>query len=562
MQSSAIRGPHMLNPMTLQSSFNPDDDIWLDIEFIYEQLQNQGICITSGQRVKAHAPKSQAEIAHKLILLAAEPMKVKINRWFDAEKYLLARPDVLAAGLNPYIHYFSEGYRENSLNDPKKPGERLLKIRNVQMLSTQPLNPSEIKKAWTSAVDIQHLLTLKVIASMIKNTAGQRGLAISISHDNPYETFGGIQRIIRRETTIFTSNEYTYLHIRPAFALPFIADMLEKPQQDHNIVALSVDGRFAGLCHLRTFSIAMKTFAESKPYLFIHHLIGFPIDAIYHLVLAYARTRRAYFWVHDRISSCISYNLLFNDLFYCGSPKTGSPQCNMCKYGENRTLYLHNIGKIMSINSLQFVFPSIYARDQQSREYGVIPSGSLKIVRPLMQMSNLTIKSRLVNLKERKCRIAFVGAAVTHKGWDEFSILSSDAVLSKNYEWHYIGASSIPQPLKSHFADGSSPDQSIKYALSALEIDMVMIWTLCPETFCFTAHEALEAGCHILTSDCTGNVVHGIPSNLRTVFGSIDNLYSYLITCSSMLEISYHYAQSLECIESDYSYSLVADVSQ
>jgi hypothetical protein len=43
-------------------------------------------------------------------------------------------------------------------------------------------------------------------------------------------------------------------------------------------------------------------------------------------------------------------------------------------------------------------------------------------------------------------------------------------------------------------------------AVESLGIDVAFIWALWPETFCFTAYEAIAGGAAILTSSSSGNV--------------------------------------------------------
>jgi len=43
-------------------------------------------------------------------------------------------------------------------------------------------------------------------------------------------------------------------------------------------------------------------------------------------------------------------------------------------------------------------------------------------------------------------------------------------------------------------------------AVEALGIDVAIIWSLCPETFCFTAYEAVAGGAAVITNPDAGNV--------------------------------------------------------
>jgi hypothetical protein len=43
-------------------------------------------------------------------------------------------------------------------------------------------------------------------------------------------------------------------------------------------------------------------------------------------------------------------------------------------------------------------------------------------------------------------------------------------------------------------------------AVEAGGIDVAVIWSLCPETFCFTAYEAMAGGAAVITNPDAGNV--------------------------------------------------------
>jgi hypothetical protein len=54
-------------------------------------------------------------------------------------------------------------------------------------------------------------------------------------------------------------------------------------------------------------------------------------------------------------------------------------------------------------------------------------------------------------------------------------------------------------------ANAQSP-LAMRQALEALEVDVAILWSLCRETFSFTAYEAIAVGAAVLTGPDSGNV--------------------------------------------------------
>jgi hypothetical protein len=229
----------------------------------------------------------------------------------------------------------------------------------------------------------------------------------------------------------------------------------------------------------------------------------------------------------------------------------------MCRYGTYRSLHLKAIEHIASVKGLKLVYPSQFALDNHSSGYHVVPPNAKKLVAPLMKLQNIVFKPKKINVARSKCKIAFLGVAADHKGWQEFSALTKDPRLSSSFEWFYFGTSEICIPIRKVEVGCNESYDSMAAKLRENGIDLAFIWTLCPETFCFTAHEAIAAGCHILTVSTSGNVVSGIPSRLRTVYNTIDQLHANLAHSVNVKHIEFEYASTVEVIESSYSFDIV-----
>jgi hypothetical protein len=127
------------------------------------------------------------------------------------------------------------------------------------------------------------------------------------------------------------------------------------------------------------------------------------------------------------------------------------------------------------------------------------------LVHPLARIAPQATPAPAIERPE--LRIAFLGWPADHKGWDTFCDLAADG-RGKGVEFHYFGTTSVSRKgIISHHLDVSPehPDAAIT-ALWSAGIDIVVHWAGWPETFSFTAHEALAADVLLVTSPVSGNV--------------------------------------------------------
>jgi hypothetical protein len=105
-------------------------------------------------------------------------------------------------------------------------------------------------------------------------------------------------------------------------------------------------------------------------------------------------------------------------------------------------------------------------------------------------------------------RIAYAGLPVAHKGWPIFRALAVKFADDPRYEFHHLGArgdATLPAQFHAVSAGAQAP-LAMRDALQAAEIDAVLVWPLCRETFSFVAYEAVAAGCAVIAGPDSGNV--------------------------------------------------------
>ena len=97
---------------------------------------------------------------------------------------------------------------------------------------------------------------------------------------------------------------------------------------------------------------------------------------------------------------------------------------------------------------------------------------------------------------------------MAHKGWPVFQALAVKHFDDPRYEFLHLGArtaANLPIEFRRVIAGPADP-LAMRNALAAAEVDAVLIWPLCRETFSYVAYEAVAAGCAVLTGPDSGNV--------------------------------------------------------
>ena len=74
----------------------------------------------------------------------------------------------------------------------------------------------------------------------------------------------------------------------------------------------------------------------------------------------------------------------------------------------------------------------------------------------------------------------------------------------------------------------SSDPLSMVNAVAEIELDFVLNWAIWPETFSFTAHEAIAGGAHVITNTISGNVASIVSkTEMGTIFNDENELFSF-----------------------------------
>jgi len=413
---------------------------------------------------------------------------------FSTQHYLSMNADVRERGVNPYCHYVVAGRAER--RPPKAVSStKIERLRELRSLDS-------IKARWKRKEPPPEALSVDNISgdARIQAALGKSNVLLSISHDDHHKVAGGIQLCVRLEERKMHDLGQGHLAIHPWQPLPTMAE----PESD-GLVVLYAQGEQIGPVRLEDLGrvIARKTPRQHLS-VAVHSLLGHEPEALSEF-LGGIGPDRVLFWLHDHFTLCESYTLQRNTVSYCSAPDQTSSACGICIYGESRSTHLDRIAKFFKKTHPIAVAPSSFQLDFWKSKSNLPRDGAF--VHPLARLAPTAKPSSAPLADGPHLRIAFVGWPADFKGWETFCELVSQG-RSSGVEFHYFGTAHILQEgIVTHHVDVSPdrPDAAIK-ALWDSGVDIVVHWAGWPETFSFTAHEALAADTLVVTSAVSGNI--------------------------------------------------------
>jgi hypothetical protein len=418
---------------------------------------------------------------------------------FSTRFYLESNPDVRQLDVCPLIHYAVQGESEGRLGRaPPDHGRRAID-EAIPARDRAKLWRRSIETGSNSIADLSDAMHMFLSLS-------PRGLVVVMSHDDYAENNGGIQNVVGDEQAAFNSAGFSYLHLCPAQPLPILAiGSLES----EFLVSLRLDGERLGVASVANLCAAMANIVAlvKVRHFIIHHLLGFQPNAVKRLIQSINPCNTIH-WVHDFFDICVNPHLMRNDVAFCGAPPLDSNACQICIYGDERHDHLAAMRELFDTIRPVVLCPSESAlefwRDRAGLAYSklqVFSHGRLEFDGEKQPTSEHVGRERL--------RVAFLGTPVYHKGWGAFQALAATRVYDKRYEFFYFGKAA-PEVLGNIFhipVEVSRFDRNAMVnAIMMHEIDVAILWSLWPETFCFTVHEAIAGGAFVVTRGAAGNI--------------------------------------------------------
>ncbi|MFC3078548.1 hypothetical protein ACFODL_10660 [Phenylobacterium terrae] len=403
---------------------------------------------------------------------------------FSTRHYLEAYPEVADADINPLYHYLTIG---------RAAGYRPRPHLGWRYDILEKLQDVEARTAWAAKkrgpVEIRDPHILR------EALAGLAKAHLTVSHDDFTDKVGGVQLCIAREGAALREAGRAHIHIFPSVPAPVLIEDRDYP------IAVLVEGRMVGDFRAGDVrQVAAEALAGVDLTAAIHNLLGHQADAVAEIVEA-AAPSETFFWVHDFAAVCAGYTLLRNDVEFCGAPPVGSTACGLCIYGGHRVRHMEGYRRLFERLSPTLVSPSQAALDIWRK--GGAPRAAVEIVHPHATLTPRGERSR----RKGPVVVAFLGLPVSHKGWPAYRDLAAKVRGDERYEFYQLGDAPDPSAPVEFRRVAIAPDHldAMYKAVEALQVDLVVIWSICPETFCLTAFEAQAGGAGLVAFADSGN---------------------------------------------------------
>lgn len=457
---------------------------------------------------------------------AADPDRAPAAAVFDRDFYLSTYPDVAASDFDPLTHFLTLGWREG--RDPSSEfstAKYLAAFPEVAEAGINPLldhlrtgrrvlPPAEAPEGFRHGVlerlvpvearrppPAPPLSDLDLALELARSRDRLERLHITFSHDDFTAHLGGLQLSIRREAARLAALGRDHLHIHPARAWQTVRTA-EEPYplavvwNGQALGAFTPDAIVAALLAAAGADSGGRSFA-------VHSMLGHAADEVAD-ILAAAGLSEGVFWLHDFASLCAGFHLLRNDVEDCAAPPLDSAACAVCLYQPWRGRHVEEHRRLFERLRLTVAAPSRTALDLWAARTDYSPAGA--VVLPHARL--VETGPAPLPAANRPFRLAHLGFTAAHKGWPIFRRLAITHGFDSRYAFHHLGAGGdpeLPVAFEAVSVDADRPG-AMTEALLRAEIDAVLIWPLCQETFALVAYEAVAAGCAVITGPDSGNV--------------------------------------------------------
>lgn len=424
------------------------------------------------------------------------------TRWFDTRDYVDANPDVQVAGCHPFWHYLVQGRAQGRPPRRLHAAQRaaLQAERAAAQYAAQPSPPMALLRAEALQVALTERLT----------TAA--GVVLSLSHDRYTRSVGGVQILVSDEQHAFNAQGTAYLHIAPATPRLSLA-----PASEMLPIFVTLDGAYIGMTSYADLAAALTGLRPHLPEfrrLVLHCLLGHQPGRIPALHAALAPAASV-FWANDYEAVCPGYNLLRNGVEFCGAPPPDSMACRVCVHGPARAGHLQQMAALFAAVPMHVVAPSEAAlhvwqagarlphASAQVHEYAAL-------VPPPCLARDLPLPDGPDAERQVPLRVAFAGMPLVQKGWHGFAALAARLHgMPGCHLFHFTAElpDQVPPGVEVVPVRVSAGQRgAMTEALRAHGINLVLVLSPWPETFCLVAYEALAAGADLIALEDGGNV--------------------------------------------------------
>lgn len=381
---------------------------------------------------------------------------------------------------------------------------------------TGPLEPEELRRVETG------------LKGALTERSGPRTIIVAFGNDDYTRVTGGIQVCVGEEQLRLNESGYNYVYLFPRGH----QRSLRPPKSDPVMRAIvngspmPVELRMSDWARILSSLQQPGSLEGWEMTYVIHGLLGHSTEALSKCIESTPGSETL-LWLHDYYTLCSSAHLAHDDLAHCGRPYFASSACLTCVHGSARHQHLSRMAALAEKVRPRMIAPSPCAAEtfsQTVRASGVAwPPLEVEVV------SHGEIAwhgERPATPEDEPLTVAFVGLPLPHKGWLVFRELARALRDDSRYRFIHLGAEQTADVPFSHLHQTGRYSAAATAMLKALDVHAVFAWSQWPETFHIVTHEAMAAGCVIITSPESGNVHDSARQHGRLVaFESVDALW-------------------------------------
>ena len=329
---------------------------------------------------------------------------------------------------------------------------------------------------------------------------------LSISYGNFFNCTAGTDKVILAQRDMLESVGISHIHIFPcSIRLPFTNKRFTR------YWGVIIDGHTLHQLYtpnevIQILARIMKNTKILKE-IHVHHLLYVNINQLEKILDVFVVPIK--FYLHDYYTICLQHNLLKNNIAYCGKGAVSQNKCAGCNYYFRSRDHYTKIKKIFNKyqDRMHFISPSKVAKDIWCSAYPEYE----KIATVIYHQSFVGryLKNSEVILDEEPLKIAYVGTQTINKGWKQWRNGIRQAYeLGCNEKYYHFGNTNdkIPYVEKVPVFFTSGKINAMVEALRANNIDVVVLWSICPETYSYTYYESTAANTFIITNKYSGNI--------------------------------------------------------
>ncbi|QTA80410.1 Uncharacterized protein dnl_27130 [Desulfonema limicola] len=360
-----------------------------------------------------------------------------------------------------------------------------------------------------------------------------KSVVISVSHSNYLVSLGGTEKVLHEEQAELARHHISYLQIYSYW--PYKEN--QEKEYLEQLIGVNIDSVSAGQFTIIQLALILRLLDLSGlisiKAIHIHHLMNMSVLGVKYLI-DIIRPEKCRIYIHDYYSICPQFNLLKDDKEYCAGEL-----CRECKGSEKRYLHYNTVKKFFNYVNADFIAPSRIAADIWCKFFNKNQDNIRIIPHQVIRKKACHDKFRLKNINDAKyrLRIAYVGYESFNKGLETWWNIVSDPELIQKYDFFHLGAAEAKKTGVTYIPVSfleNGPNAMVR-ALQENQIDIAFLWSIWPETYSFTLHEAFAAGCFVITNLLSGNIAEQVKKSSRgVIFENESAMISFLKNVSNV----------------------------